>query len=396
MACVPEMEIQERIGSLQKLLVAEGVDAALITQNADLFYFTGAVNRAYFYIPAVGEPILFIARGAERLHDETTVRRVVVLNHVKEMPSALRQMNCLFPERLGVESDVVPASLFFRYESIFSPARLVDVSALIRRVRSKKSAWEIEKIRDACKMGRSIFNFVENAWTEGLTEFELCGKIESFARKIGHPGLMRARGYNQEMSYVLILSGVDAVLPSYNSGPLGGKGATAAFPYGPSNRCIMRNEPVIVDQSPWVEGYMADMTRVFVRGNLPVHMCQAYETARIIQEMIVEKARPGAVCSELWSAARQIVRTHGFCEHFMGMMRQVSFVGHGVGLEVDEWPVIGPGADAVLAEGMVLAIEPKFVFPDGAVGLENTFVVGKKGLETLVDMDDEIRQLRGY
>ena len=394
MARVPESELQGRICCLQKLLVAETIDAALITQNADLLYFTGAVNRAYFYVPATGEPVLFIARGAERLRNETAIRQVEELNHLKEMPAALKQMKYLLPERLGMESDVLPASLFFRYETIFAPAHLVDVSSLIRRVRAKKSAWELDKIRDACKMGRAIFNFVENAWTEGMTEFELSGKIEAFARGIGHPGLMRARGYNQEMSFILLLSGADAVLPSYNSGPLGGRGSTAAFPYGPSNRCIMHNEPVIVDLSPWVEGYMADMTRVFVRGDLPAHMGQAYETARTIQEMIAEKACPGAVCSELWGAARQIVRTHGLCEHFMGMMRQVAFVGHGVGLEVDEWPVIGPGSDTVLHEGMVLAIEPKFVFPDGAIGLENTFVVGKKGLEALVDIDDEIRQLR--
>ena len=289
---------------------------------------------------------------------------------------------------------MLPVALYFRYQSIFAPAQLVDASPLIRKIRMIKSNWELEKIRAAARMGREVFSFVENTIREGMTEFELCGQIECFARRSGHPGMMRARGFNQEMQYLLVVSGTDAVLPGFNSGPLGGRGATVAYPSGPSNRRIGRHEPVLIDQSPWFEGYMADMTRVFAGGDLPAHMLHGYDTALDIQRMLKKNACPGSVCSELWTTARQIVRTNGLCEHFMGMMRQVGFVGHGVGLEVDEWPVIGPNSDRVMAEGMVIAIEPKFVFPDGSIGLENTFVVGSGGLEPLIEMNDEIRYFR--
>ena len=141
MECVPEAELRDRSAHLQKLLVSEDIDAALVTQNADLFYFAGIVNRAYLYIPAKGEPVLFFARGAGRVRAETKLRQVVELEQLKDLPAALRKMGYALPERLGMESDVLPAALYFRYQSIFAPAQLVDASPLIRKIRMIKSHW---------------------------------------------------------------------------------------------------------------------------------------------------------------------------------------------------------------------------------------------------------------
>lgn len=390
---VSKSELDDRCGRFQKLLRQRGIDAALIIQNADLYYFAGIVHRAYLYIPAEGSPFLLGGRGSERISEETCLERVASLTQLRDLPTVLRGWGYPFPTSLGLESDVVPASLYARYTEIFAPASIVDVSALIREVRMVKSAWELEKIRAACHMGRQIFDFVAETLEEGMGEYELLGRIEHRSRQLGHPGIMRARTFNQELTYVLLLSGSDAVIPSYGSGPLGGRGASVAFPHSASDRKIARNEAIIVDYCPWVDGYMADMTRTFCIGTLPAHMCYAYETALEINDMLMKEACPGAVCSDLWSKARKIVRTHGFCEHFMGMTHRVSFIAHGVGLEVDEWPVLAAGVDMALQQGMVIAAEPKFVFPDGAVGLENTFVVGPNGLEKLGDLDDSLRSV---
>jgi Xaa-Pro aminopeptidase len=223
-----------------------------------------------------------------------------------------------------------------------------------------------------------------------MTELELSGEIERFARKLGHPGHMRARGFNQELTYVLVLSGPESAIPSFSSGPLGGRGLPPAFPHASTHRLIGKNEPVIVDFSAWAGGYLADMTRSYCIGSLPSHMEHAYDTAVAIQNLLRQEARAGSVCSELWTAVRQLVRTNGLCEHFMGMARRVPFIAHGVGIEIDEFPVVGPKNDLVLQANMVIAIEPKFVFPDGAVGLENTFVVKDAGLISLVEDNDAL------
>ena len=162
------------------------------------------------------------------------------------------------------------------------------------------------------------------------------------------------------------------------------------YPHGPTHRLIGRNEPVIVDYCATAGGYYADMTRTYCIGSLPGHMEHAYDTSLAIQKLLMKEAKSGAVCGELWSAVRQLVRTNGLCEHFMGMSRRVPFIGHGIGVEIDELPIIAARNGMIRKPNMVVAVEPKFVFPDGAVGLENTFVVGEEGLIPLIEDQDTV------
>ena len=390
MTVVPQSELNARLAALQQTLDGEGIDAALIMQHADLFYFSGAVNRAILYVPAAGAPLLMALPGAERIREETPFSRIEALDRQENLPAFLQEQGYEPPKLLGLECDVLPASVHSRLTGLFSGAQVADISAMIRRLRMVKSAWEIEQISQACLMGQQIFEFVPQVLYQQMSELELTGQIERFARQLGHPGYMRARAFNQELTYALVLSGSDASIPSYSSGPLGGRGLVPAFPHAATQRLIGKNEPVIVDFSAWAGGYLADMTRTYCIGSLPSHMEHAYDTAVAIQELLKQEAKAGAVCSELWAAARQLVRTNGLCEHFMGMARRVPFIGHGVGVEIDELPVLAPRVEQVLQANMVLAVEPKFVFPDGAVGLENTFVVGEEGLISLIDDNDAL------
>ena len=387
---VPQSELNARLAAFQQAIGAAGIDAALVMQHADLFYFCGAVNRAILYVPAAGAPILLALPGAGRIREETSFPQIVDIARQEALPGELEQQGYTLPATLGLEADVLPVSVHSRLAALFPQARVVDVSGVIRRLRMVKSAWEIEQISRACQMGQEIFDFVPQVLCQQMSELELTGQIERFARQLGHPGYLRARGFNQELTYALVLSGPEAAIPSYSSGPLGGRGLVPAFPHASTQRLIGKNEPVIVDFSAWAGGYLADMTRTYCIGSLPSHMEHAYETAVAIQQLMKQEAKAGAVCSELWAAARQLVRTNGLCEHFMGMARRVPFIGHGVGVEIDELPVLAPKNELTLQANMVLAIEPKFVFPDGAVGLENTFVVGEAGLISLVEDNDAL------
>ncbi|HZK85947.1 MAG TPA: M24 family metallopeptidase [Desulfosporosinus sp.] len=141
---------------------------------------------------------------------------------------------------------------------------------------------------------------------------------------------------------------------------------------------IQSGEAIVVDMVTVVHGYQIDQTRIFSLGPLSKELVQAYEVARMVEEMIRRALVPGQVAGEVYEEILTWVRENtAYEENFMGYgASQVGFVGHGVGLELDELPSISKGAKEVLKPGMVVAIEPKFVFPGiGVVGIEDTVVI---------------------
>jgi Xaa-Pro aminopeptidase len=158
---------------------------------------------------------------------------------------------------------------------------------------------------------------------------------------------------------------------------------------------VRRGEPVLLDWTGVFDGYVVDMTRIAVIGDLAPELERAFEVALSIQGEVAGALRPGATGEELWERARALAEEAGLADRFMGPRGdQARFVGHGVGLELDELPVLAPGHEDPLVENQVVAIEPKFVFPgEGAVGIENTWLVTRRGGEKLTGSlpDDLLR-----
>lgn len=391
MRLTPKNELENRILRLQVQLQDENIDGALIVQNADMYYFTGTIQQAYFFVPAEGTPILFVIKSLSRAQKESALDKIVPIEKLREIPILLHDMGYTSFKTIGLEADVLPANLYKSYGKLFSSAKIADISAIIRSLRMVKSPYEIGIIREAGKMSLDVFKHVGTHIKEGMKEFELVALIESFSRDKGHPGYIRPRGFNQEFGYVHLLSGPDAAVTSFGSGPLGGMGISTAYPIGPSNRQILKDEPIILDYESWVDGYMTDMTRTYCLGKLPENMVNAYKIAVEIQALVKKNAKSGAVCHEIFSKVFELVQKYKLEKHFMGLEKPVKFIAHGVGLEVDELPVIAPKIPTVLEKNMVIAIEPKFVFEKGAVGIENTYIVGDDGLETVTIFDENIQ-----
>jgi len=390
---IPKDELDKRIKTLQGLLQKKEIDGALIMQNADLYYFTGTIQRSYLFIPSQGEPILMVEKSMDRAKMQSALENIIQVESPKNIPYVLKSFGYNKLKNLGFEADVLPTSQYWRFQKLFIDTELIDISILIRSIRMIKSPLELENIKKAAKMAEEVFAFVQETIREGISELELAGVIEKFSRERGHQGFVRTRGYNQEFGCVLLLSGENGAVTSYGNSPLGGRGASNAFTCGVSPRKIRRNESIILDYLPCINGYMVDITRTFCIGTLPNHLVRAYNTALEIQEIVKNIARPGVKCEELYHTAQQIVLENGLGENFMGLEKKVPFIGHGVGLEVDELPVIAPRSDIPLEKNMVLALEPKFVFPDGAVGIENTFVVTESGLSNLMNFAEGIQYL---
>ncbi len=388
----PKSEINERIKKLQRKLNENNIDGVLILQKADLFYFSGTIQDAHLYVPADRDPILMVYKDRKRARAESSIRNIVPLENVRQICSLLHNNGYSMPRILGMELDVLPANLYFNYKNFFEHAKIIDISHHIRLIRAVKSAYEIDLIQKAARLSDQVADCVKEFLHEGITEIELAGKIEARARKLGHPGFVRMRLWGSELFYGHLMSGPCAAVPSYLSSPTGGTGVGPAMAQSAGLRPIQRGEPVLVDYVFVLNGYMSDHARIFAIGDLPDDLIMAHEAMLKVQSVIKKEAKPKAKAGKLYDMALELTKELGYEEYFMGVGdRRIRFVGHGIGLELDEYPFLAKGQELELEEGMTIAVEPKLIFPGkGVVGIENTHVVAGNGLKQLTHFDEKI------
>lgn len=379
-------EIEGRIKAFQNILCEKGIDLALIRQNADLFYLTGTVQDGHLIVPADGEPVFLVWRVFERARTESPLSLQYPLNSLKKLPSLLNDLGLPEPRTIGLETDVLPASLYrFYTEQLWNHAIPEDISGILRHLRRIKSPYEIDCISGACRQVYNALMIVPEVLTEGVSELELSAAIEAELRKRGHCGLLRMRLWNQEMGMGQVVSGSNAAIPSWTNTPIGGRGPHPAFGMGASSKHIKRLEPVNIDIGGWYRGYCCDQTRLFSIGPPPDEIKRGFSAAKDILKMLEKEMKPGVSCGDIYDVSVKYADNQGLSDHFMGYKTsQVRFVGHGLGVELDEYPFIAKGNNMVLETDMIVALEPKFIFPGlGAAGVENTYRVTKDGLEQL-------------
>jgi Xaa-Pro aminopeptidase len=388
----PATEIARRISALQQVLTRKGLDAALILQKTDLYYFSGTIQQAHLYVPATGEPVLMVNKVLKRARSESGLERIVPLGSPRTIPEVLKQSGLALPKKLALELDVLPTNLYFSYGGIFSAAELADISTEIRLLRAVKSTYEIELIREAARYSDRVAARVPDLLRVGMTEIELAGRVEAEARRMGHQGIVRMRLWGSELFYGHLLAGPSGGVPSYLASPTGGSGVSPAVAQGSGFRPIKRHEPVLVDYVFAYRGYLSDHARIFSLGRLPDELVAAHAAMLELQHQIKLMAKPGVPSGSIYDFALEHATRRGYGDHFMGTgAERIRFVGHGVGLELDEFPFLNTGQKLELKEGMVIALEPKLIFPlKGVVGIENTHVVTPQGLEQLGQYSDDI------
>ena len=390
----PKAELEQRLINFQKYLKKEKIDAALILQRADLYYFAGTIQQANLFIPADGESVLMVYKSTERAQAESSIEQILHLDNPKKIPEVLKTNGHALPATLGLELDVLPANMFFSFQGIFENPQILDISHAIRMIRAVKSPYEIAIMRRAAELSDQVAGCVPNLLREGMTELELAGKIEAEARRRGHQGIVRMRLWGGEMFYGHLMSGPAGAVPSFLSSPTGGMGASPAVAQGPGFKTIQRHEPVLVDYIFAHNGYLSDHARIFSLGSLPDELMKAHAAMLKVQRLIKNLAKPGVKAGDIYDRALEKTKDMGYADHFMGTgSERVRFVGHGIGLEVDEYPFLAAGQQLELQAGMTVALEPKLIFPGkGVVGIENTHVVTDDGLEQLGQFPDEIME----
>lgn len=394
MQYTPRHELETRLIKFQGKLKSRDLDGALLAQKADLFYLSGTVQNGFLYVPVEGEPVYAVLRSVHRARTESAWKEIVSITSPRELPEVLSARGHSRLRRVGLELDVLPAGMYLRLGELLPDCGFEDVSPLLREVRMIKSPYEVERIEEAAEQLRQVFAEIPEMMKKGCErEIDLAARIEAALRRRRHQGLIRTRRFGLEMYFGAVSAGASASYPTDFTGPDGVEGLYPAVPQSGGERLLRRGEPILVDLCGGSGGYIADKTRVFVPGGLrDEEMLRAHHFALQIQSEVRTRLRPGAHTGRIYQAVEGIVRDSQFAANFMGYGDNRSrFVGHGVGLELDELPVLSAKSDIVLKEGMVVAVEPKFFFGDrGGVGIENTWVVTQDGCRNLTADDDEI------
>lgn len=379
----PKEEITARIDSLRKGMAEKGIDLAVILQNVDIFYFTGTLQRGVLVVSTEHGPAFFVEKSIFRAEVETPLD-IIPIKRDKEVKDILVEKKML-PGKCAMELDVVPVALGERWKSILGQDRMEDLSQIIRDVRLTKSEFEIAQLRKSGDIVERVLEKAKDIIRNGMREIDIDAELLAEGRRWGHQGFLRMRGLNQEMMSVYVTHGYSATITSGADVPISGIGVTHAIGQGASVNVVKSGIPVIVDYGGGYNGYITDETRAYATGPLKELFHKPYEVARDIVEETMTFAKEGVDATEVFAKAFDRVKAAGLKEHFMGHGEgQVAFIGHGLGLEINELPVITPRHKMILKEGMVFAFEPKFVFPgEGAIGIEVDFVVRRNGLERL-------------
>ena len=391
MLYTPKSEIDARILAFQATLSQAGLDGALIVHHTNLFYLSGTSQSCHLFIPQAGKPILMVRKSYSRALIESPIEDIIEVKSLKMIPEILTNKGFSLAT-LGMELDVIPYNTWQFYKKVFKDSNLTDIADPLKKIRMIKSDYEIGLLQGACSVLDQVFADVPAMVREGMTEIELASLFEAGMRRRGYGGCSKMRAFNQDFFLGNVTTGASGAVPSYFDGPVSGSGLTPANnPHGAGWKTISRDEIIYIDYTCVVNGYTADGARMFVIGGVSEPLQKAHAAALAILEAITAMIKPGVICEDIYLKSAELAEQMGLQDHFMGMGSDgVRFIGHGVGLELDEYPIFAKGVKMPLAVGMTFALEPKFVFQEGAIGIENTYALTADGLQVLTRAPQEI------
>lgn len=382
-------DLKIRWERIQSALQQEQLDACLIASPVNLYYLTGHIFNGYAYLPQDGEPFFFVRRPAD-----LTEKNTFSIRKPEDIPTLLKEQGIAIAKTIGLELDTLTYNEAQRLNVAFAVTAPGNASTLFRRIRMIKTPWEVEQMRQSGKKHVEVYKQIPHLFKEGMRDIDLQIAIENEMRKQGSLGIFRTFGSNMEVFMGTILTGNNTETPSPYDFSLGGKGMHPALPIGASGATITQGTTVMVDMSGNYTAYISDITRVYAWGELPDEAYRAHQVSIEMHNYFRRTAKEGASCSELYKHTLAMAEEAGLSNYFMGTKLQAKFVGHGAGLEINEPPVLMSRSNDLLQENMIIAFEPKFVLPGvGGLGIENTYLINKQGVENLTEMEETIIRL---
>ncbi len=376
---VPVSELESRQRELANRLAREGHEAALIQTPVDLYYYAGGRQNGSLLISANGEARFFVRRS---------LSRAIYESGGSDSPHSVEKFPRMstFTEDIGCKPSMQFGELPHGFATRFASkiGATMDCTQIIHSQREVKSAWELQMMSDAADIQMAMFEAVETVGGQGVSEIELVAAAEAVSRAAGFGGNVQMRRFPFQCDRGVIVAGRAGGVPSFFDSAIGGTGPHPMSSMGSGFTKIKPNEPVLVDLVHVHRGYVVDTTRMYVAGKLSSLWEDRLEDLLAVKEEVVDVLDQGLSCSDAWKKGYQLASELGHADNLMGMSPdQSKFLGHSVGLQLDETPVVAEGFDSPLPIGGVMAIEPKVVHEDGSIGSEDTWVRDEEGMRPI-------------
>ncbi len=359
-------------------------ELAAFLGKVNQYYLAGTMQDGLLLVPRDAEAVFWVRRSFERAHDESAFPD---LRPMKNFRDAAEAMPAPPRKAIHLETEHVPLALVQRFRKRFPCADVAPVDPHIAWVRAVKSAYELAILERAGAAHRRVLEELTPALLrEGMSEADFACDLFSLMVREGHQGTIRFNMFDIDNAVGQIAFGENSLYPTSFDGPGGGRGIGPAAPVlGSRQRLLGQGDLVFVDMGFGIEGYATDKTTIYMFGRpLPEPALAIHRHCVEVERLAASMLKPGVLPSDIWAATLRHLDPE-FLKNFMGFgNKRANFLGHGLGLQIDEPPVIAEGFDEPLVEGMVLALEPKAgVAGVGLVGTENTFVVTPQGGRSL-------------
>ena len=348
---------------LRDRVLEQEADAFLITSPQNRLYLTGFPSSAGWVLVTRDESyFLTDFRYFEAAQRQVTCCQVVLMTRLSDNVWELVQRHKL--KHVLVENAGLNLADARNYREMFAllGAQTVETNTLdrlLRGLRAVKTPQELKKIKAAQSITDAAFSHILTILSSGMTEREIALEIEFFMRKSGAQGVA-----------------FDLIVVS---------GANGSLCHGvPSEKKIAPGDLVTMDIGALLDGYHSDMTRTVGMGSLSEEQSRVYHTVLSAQLAAIEAAKPGAVCSQVDKAARDLID-----KDYPGTFGHST--GHGVGVEIHEWPNFAPSCEEVLRPGMVITVEPGIYLPGKfGVRIEDMIFITETGCENLTESTKEL------
>lgn len=372
----------ERIKKFQNLIVEAGLDAALVWYSRDLLYYTGTCQSAWLVV--LPDTYRLFVRSC---YEEAIRQTFINPDHIEEEKSAERVVECLRDHgigegsSIGIELDMMPAPAWMQWQKRLTGCRLADTTPLILSQRQIKDKTEIEKMKRACRVMDLGHARIRETLRAGMTELEAAAEIEDAHRRAGHAGIYFMRHPDFFMSRGLFASGANLLRISGPAFSLSGVGPDSAVPSGPSSRVIEPGDSVLIDIPVLVDGYHADFARTYTAGAADQRRRDLHNKLEQLFSFAAGILRPGLTWGQGYRKVTEHADRLGVGNLFQRMAGggQVHFIGHGVGIELNEPPLVAERNRQPILPGEVIALEMHLLREGSfALKMEDMLLIGEK------------------